>query len=76
MARMRRSTVYFTPKVYRALRIRTASTETPISQFVNDAVQEALEEDARDLETIRKRSKEPRRPFSEVVRELKREGLL
>jgi hypothetical protein len=76
MAKLRRATVYFHPRVYRALKIQAAAADRGISDFVNDAVSEALRGDARDLETIKKRSKQPVRPFSEVVRELKRDGLL
>ena len=76
MAKLRRATVYFQPRVYRALKIRAAVTDRGLSDYVNGAVLEALKEDARDLEVIRKRSKQPVRPLSEVVRDLKRDGLL
>jgi hypothetical protein len=76
MAKLRRATVYFNPRVYRALKIRAATADRAISEYVNTAVREALLEDARDLEVIKKRGKQPVRPLSEIVRELKREGLL
>lgn len=105
MAQARRTTVYFKPHVYRALKITAAVDDRPISEVVNDAVSEALgdratarrafrktrkerstpyarvrrelqRDETGDLEVIKRRSKQPVRPFSEVVRELKRDGLL
>lgn len=105
MAQARRTTVYFKPQVYRALKITAAVDDRPISAVVNDAVSEALGErtmvrrafrktrkersipyvrvrrdskrdEKGDVEVIKRRSKQPVRPFSEVVRELKRDGLL
>jgi hypothetical protein len=76
MAKLRRATVYFQPRVYRALKIQAAAADRGISDYVNDAVLQALRDEARDLEVIKKRSKQPVRPFSEVVRELRRDGLL
>lgn len=105
MAQGRRTTVYFKPHVYRALRLTAAVDDRPISDVVNDAVQQALadrrmarrtlrktrrersisyaqvrREVERDkagaLQAIKRRSRQPVRPLSEVVRELKRDGLL
>ena len=76
MARMRRTTVYFKPKIYRALKIRTAATDSAVSDFVNDAVQEALREEAIDREAFRKTRKQRSVPLSQVVSGLKRDGLL
>jgi hypothetical protein len=43
---------------------------------VNAAVIEALREDAIDVEAFEKRSKEPTRAFEQVLKDLKRDGLL
>jgi hypothetical protein len=71
-----RTTVYFTPELYRALKIKAASTGRGFSDLVNDAVQLSLREDAIDEEALRARAKEPGRDFAEVLRELKRARLL
>jgi hypothetical protein len=76
MAALQRATVYFDRKLYRALKVQAALSDRAISDLVNEAVRNALLEDARDSEIIRKRSKEPTRLFSDFVRELKREQLL
>lgn len=69
-------TVYLQPKIYRALKIKSATTDRSISELVNSAVIEALREDKVDLEAFDKRSKESSRPFQQVLRDLKRDGLL
>ncbi|MDB4308283.1 CopG family transcriptional regulator, partial [Gammaproteobacteria bacterium] len=42
----KRATVYFDSHLHRALRLKAAETDTSISELVNDAVKEALAEDA------------------------------
>jgi hypothetical protein len=76
MASMTRTTVYLQPKVYRALKVKAATTDRSISGLINAAVLEALREDAIDLEAFEKRAKEPSRPFEKVLEGLKRDGLL
>ena len=76
MAGLRKTTVYLRPKVYRALKVKAATTDRSISDLTNAAVVEALQEDALDLEAFEKRAKEPSRPFEKVLEDLKRHGLL
>lgn len=76
MADLKRSTVYFEPRVYRALKIKAAVTDESISDLVNDAVRESLREDVIDLEAARTRAREPRIPYDRVLKDLKRKGLL
>ena len=71
-----RTTVYLKPQVYRALKLKSATTDRSLSDIINAAVLEALREDAIDLEAIDKRGKEPQRPFEAVLKDLKRDGLL
>ena len=76
MASGTRTTVYLRPKIYRALKIKSATTDRSVSDLINAAVIEALREDAVDLEAFDKRSKEPARPFDQILKDLKRDGLL
>lgn len=76
MASTQRTTVYFSPKLYRALKVKAATTDRGFSDLVNEAVQLALREDAIDEEALSKRRSEPSRAFSEVLRELKRARLI
>ncbi len=71
-----RTTIYLKPKVYRALKVKAATTDRSVSDLVNAAVLESLREDAVDLEAFDRRAKEPSRPFEKVLEDLKRDGLL
>ena len=76
MAATQRTTVYLKPKLYRALKVKSALTDSTISDLVNEAVALTLREDAEDRKALRKRAKQPSRPFADFLRELKRDGLL
>jgi hypothetical protein len=76
MAGETRTTIYFQPTVYRALKIKAATSDRSLSELVNAAVTAALREDALDLEVFEKRRKEPSRPFERVLEDLRRDGLL
>ncbi len=71
-----RTTVYLKPQIYRALKLKSATTDRSVSDIINAAVLEALREDAIDLEALDKRGKEPARSFETVLKDLKRNGLL
>ncbi|MFZ3014573.1 MAG: hypothetical protein WA045_12805 [Nitrospira sp.] len=71
-----RTTVYLKPKVYRALKVKAATTDRSLSDLVNAAVLESLREDAVDLDAFNRRGKEPSRSFEKVLEELKRDGTL
>jgi hypothetical protein len=53
-----RMTVYFDESVHRALQQKAASTETSISELVNDAIRAALDEDAEGLSAFEARKNE------------------
>ena len=71
-----RTTVYLKPKVYRALKVKAATTDRSLSDLINAAVLESLREDALDLEAFDRRAKEPSCSFEKVLEELKRDGPL
>ncbi len=70
----KRATVYFDPEIHRALRLKAAETDRPISDPVNDAVKLALAEDAEDLSAFEDRAREHNLPFESVVKDLKKRG--
>jgi len=76
MAASKRATIYFDPKLHRELRTRAAASDISISEYVNDAVREMLREDEEDLAVAEARRNEPKRPYEEFRRELKRRGKL
>ena len=72
----KRATIYFDEALHRAMRLKAAETDQSISDLVNNAVREALSEDAEDLGAFRERGKEPTLKFEDLVRDLKRRGKL
>lgn len=70
----KRATVYFDPTIHRALRLKAAETSRSLSDIVNDAVREALAEDAEDLAAFEERAAEPLVTYEEMVKRLKADG--
>ncbi|HXV61212.1 MAG TPA: CopG family transcriptional regulator [Vicinamibacteria bacterium] len=71
---VKRATVYFDPEIHRALKLKAAVTDRPLSELVNEAVKVALAEDAEDLAAFRDRAQEPNLSFEDVVKDLKKRG--
>jgi len=71
---LKRSTVYLDTELHRALKIKAAETEYSVSELVNEAVRNALAEDAIDLAAIEERKNEPRLAFEDVLKKLKKDG--
>jgi hypothetical protein len=76
MAASRRSTVYLDAELHRALRLKSADTDSSLSELVNNAVRQSLLEDAEDLAAIDERAPEPHLDFGQLVKDLKRRGKL
>ena len=76
MSVTKRATVYFAPEIHRALRLKAAATDRPISEIVNDAVRCSLAEDADDLAAFEERAGEPSLDFEAVVKDLRKSGKL
>jgi len=72
----KRVTVYLQPEYHKALRVKAAETEYSVSQLVNEAVQNALREDALDLEAFETRAAEPSIAFEKVLQKLRKDGKL
>lgn len=70
----KRSTVYFSPELHRALRIKAAHTQRTVSDLVNDAVRLALREDQEDLAAFVERQGEPVMSYEELLKDLKTHG--
>lgn len=76
MASTARATVYLDPRVYRAAKVKAAASDRSISDVVNQALLQALREDEEDLAAFETRAAEPAKPFEDVLKSLKRDGLL
>lgn len=72
----KRSTVYFEPEIHQALRIKAATTNTSVSEVVNEAVRIALREDQEDLSVFEERVNEPTLSYEELLKDLKAHGKL
>jgi len=70
----KRATVYLDPELHKALRLKAVETSRSISELVNNAIREALAEDAEDIAAFEKRSREPLISYDEMVKRLKRDG--
>ena len=70
----KRATVYFDPRLHRALRLKAAETDRSVSDLVNEAVKLSLAEDAEDLAAFDERKDEPNLVFEDVVKDLKKRG--
>jgi post-segregation antitoxin (ccd killing protein) len=70
----KRATVYLDPDLHKALRLKAVETSRSISDLVNNAIREALAEDAEDIAAFEQRAGEPLISYDEMVKRLKRDG--
>ena len=70
----KRATVYFDPAIHRALQHKALVTSRSLSDIVNDAIVQALAEDAEDLAAFEERVNEPLVSYEAVLKELKANG--
>jgi hypothetical protein len=70
----KRATVYLDPVLHKALKLKAVETSRSISDLVNEAVREALAEDAEDLAAFDERADEPLISYDEMVKRLKKDG--
>ena len=70
----KRATIYFDPNLHKALRLKAVETSRSVSELVNQAVREALSEDADDLLAFDQRAGETLINFEEMVKRLKKDG--
>lgn len=74
MPATKRATVYLDPDLHKALRLKAVETSRSVSDLVNNAVREALAEDAEDISAFEERVKEPLISYDEMVKRLKKDG--
>ena len=72
----KRATIYFDPVLHKALRLKSVETSRSVSDLVNEAVKEALAEDAEDILAFDERAGEPLISYDEMVKRLKKDGRL
>lgn len=70
----KRSTIYFEPEIHQALRLKSAVTHRSVSELVNEAVRNLLQEDQEDLAAFADRVAEPSMSYEELLHDLKAHG--
>ena len=70
----KRATIYFDPNLHKALRLKAVETSRSVSDLVNEAVRDALSEDAEDLLAFEERADENLISYEEMVKRLKKDG--
>ncbi len=70
----KRATVYLNPDLLKALKLKSVETSRSVSDLVNQAVKDALGDDAEDLAAFDSRVDEPLISYDEMVRRLKADG--
>ena len=70
----KRATIYFDPNLHKALRLKSVETSRSVSELVNEAVREALSDDAEDLLEFEERAGETLISYDEMVKKLKKDG--
>jgi plasmid stability protein len=71
-----RATVYLSPDLHQALRLKSAQSQRSMSDIVNEALRQALREDEEDLTAVRSRAKERALSYEEFLTKLKADGTL
>ena len=70
----KRSTIYLDPALHQALRLKALETSRSMSEIINEAVREALAEDAEDLAVFEERAGEPLISYEQMIKRLKKDG--
>jgi hypothetical protein len=70
----KRATIYFDPNLHKALRLKAVETSRSVSELVNEAVREALSEDAEDLLAFEERADEALISYEKMIKRLKKDG--
>jgi predicted transcriptional regulator len=70
----KRATIYLDAYIHKALKLKAIETSRSVSYLVNQAVREALAEDAEDLAAFEQRADDPLVSYDEMVRRLKKDG--
>jgi hypothetical protein len=76
MRNHKRATIYFSADILTALRMKAAATHRSISEIANEAVRDALADDAVDLDTFTLLRDDRVMSFHSFVSGLRRRGKL
>ena len=71
---MKRATVYFDEDLHKALKVKAIESDSSLSEIVNQAVRQTLDEDLGDLLDIADRKNEGTISYETFLKELKSRG--
>jgi hypothetical protein len=71
---MKRATVYLEEDLHKALKLKSMESDSSISEIVNNAVRDTLDEDLGDLLEIKKRKNEGTISYESFLKKLKSRG--
>lgn len=72
----KRSTVYFEPTIHQALKMKAASSDSSVSEIIDEAVRLLIAEDQQDLAALAERVKEPEMSYEALINDMKAHGKL
>lgn len=70
----KRSTVYFEPAIHNALKLRALTSDSSVSELIDEAVRLLMREDQEDLAAIKHRADEPEISYEELLNALEADG--
>ncbi len=70
----KRSTVYFDPAIHNALKLKAASTDSSVSELIDEAVRLFMREDNEDLRAVKQRASEPEISYEALLASLEADG--
>ena len=70
----KRSTIYFDPSSHQALKIKSVTSSRSVSELVDEALRQLMNEDQEDLEAYAQRKDEPDINYEELLNDLKQHG--
>ncbi|HEX7474521.1 MAG TPA: hypothetical protein VF318_01045 [Dehalococcoidales bacterium] len=76
VAQIKRTTVYLDSDLHKALRLKSVAVSRSVSDLINDAVREAMAEDAEDNAAFEERAGDRSIGYDEMLKRLKKDGLL
>lgn len=70
------TTIYLDRQIAKAIKVKAALNDRSVSDLVNDALARRLAEDEAHLRLARERRRGKMRPLEDLLRNMKRDGLL
>ena len=70
----KRWTIYFDPSIHQALKVKSVTSSRSVSELVDEALRQLMNEDQEDLEAYAQRKDEPDINYEELLNDLKQHG--